>query len=299
MQTDDLKAISIHQIAQLIPLPASDANKYSRGVLAIIGGATTYPGAAVLAASAAQRMGAGYTQVWCAPESVSDVRAGHASLVVRPWNAMHLNGRETALVVGCGFENGGEQEQALLASALKTRCALVVDGAGLTALAEFVCAGGTDFLAKRAGAGLPLVLTPHAGEAQRLAQAIGAAQTGECFFDQAQLAAVLGQAYCATVVLKGPKTVIYGVQQGAAEGYVMNQGTAALAKAGTGDVLAGIIGALLCQGLSGVQAGCLGSSLHAHAGHLAAQELTAVSVTPEDVVAYLPRALKDYLALRA
>ena len=72
----------------------------------------------------------------------------------------------------------------------------------------------------------------------------------------------------------------------------MDRGTAALAKAGTGDVLAGIIGALLAQGLSPVDAAALGCALHAEAGRAAAQELTEICVSAEDVIASLPQAVR-------
>ena len=294
MEIDDLKTIPLYQMASLVPIPDAEDNKYTRGVLAVVGGSELYPGAAALAAHAAQRMGAGYTQVWCAPESVHDVRCGHPSLVVRSWDdpqmGRTLRARDTTLVVGCGFQGCSENEMQLLERMLELYYPTVVDGAGLQALAEYVDKNGFDLLKSRAQAGIPLVLTPHAGEAAHLMFAAGLIPVG-----QADIAQDLSESYYATVVMKGPKTVIWGE----GNGYLMNQGTAALAKAGTGDVLAGIVGALLCQGLSAVDAGCFGASIHAHAGHLAATDLTMVSVTPEDVIAHLPHALKDYLALRA
>ena len=78
-------------LAALIPLPKSNANKYTRGTLNVVGGSAQYPGAAVLASRAGQRAGAGYTQVWCAPESVATVRAGGPSLVVRAWDEQALD----------------------------------------------------------------------------------------------------------------------------------------------------------------------------------------------------------------
>ena len=293
MSMEDLKGISIHQMAALIPLPDSQDNKYSRGVLTIIGGAAQYPGAAALAAQAGQRMGAGYTKVWCAPESVADVRAGHPSLVVRPWDDADLGKdlirHEGTVVVGPGFTGKSTDEQALLKRVLEKFLPTVVDGGALTCLANLVDSEGPELLRARAQAGVPLILTPHGGEALCLVLV-----AGEMASEQAEMAQCIAEHYYATVVLKGPQTVIWG--EGA--GYLMKQGTAALAKAGTGDVLAGIVGALLCQGVSPVEAGCLGASIHAHAGHVAVQDLTMVSVVPEDLVAYLPRAIKDYLALR-
>ena len=345
---DEFKRISPAQIGKFIPVPNKSANKYSRGTLAIIGGSASYPGAASLAACAAQRAGVGYTQVWCAPESVSDVRAGHPSLVVRPWNdtsmfdvLQKLCGRmeqrnatlvqqhPSALLIGCGFsgldasvcaaESGkgvrageggsidphaGEvgcvnveigdgkasttNEFDLLKRAILLTMPLVVDGGALSHLAQFVQEQGFDILRRRAGAGLPLILTPHAGEAARLARA---ANIPPC--ENEELAEKLSSAYCATVVLKGPQTFIYG----AGQGFLMDHGSAALAKAGSGDVLAGIVAAFVAQGVSPVQACCLATSLHAHAGNIAAKDYSIVSVIPEDLITALPSAIKDYLTL--
>ena len=358
---DEFKRISPAQIGKFIPVPNKCANKYSRGTLAIIGGSASYPGAACLAACAAQRAGAGYTQVWCAPESVSDVRVGHPSLVVRPWNdasmfdvLQKLCGRMeqrnatlvqhhlSALLIGCGFsgldasvrageggndvragacesgkdarvcagesgsndvragavERGGAEtvsgktsttsEFDLFKRAILLMMPLVVDGGAISFLAQFAQEQGLDLLRRRAGAGLPLILTPHAGEAARLARA---ANVPPCENDE--LAEKLSSAYSATVVLKGPQTFIYG----AGQGFLMDHGSAALAKAGSGDVLAGIVAAFVAQGVSPVQACCLATSLHAHAGNIAAKDYSSVSVIPEDLIAALPSAIKDYLAL--
>lgn len=91
------------------------------------------------------------------------------------------------------------------------------------------------------------------------------------------------------MALKGPVTYV-AASSGVVE--AMDRGTAALAKAGTGDVLAGIIGALLAQGLAPLDAVALGCALHAEAGRAAAAQLTPISVAAEDVSAHLPAATK-------
>ncbi|MGN0302353.1 MAG: NAD(P)H-hydrate dehydratase, partial [Anaerotardibacter sp.] len=157
-------------------------------------------------------------------------------------------------------------------------------------LAEFYTQGsfrgealtGEGILKARAEQSIPLIITPHLGEAARLCKAAGVeTQTQE------EKASQLAKAYGATVVLKGPDTIIADESQW----YVMTKGTAALAKAGTGDVLAGMIAALLAQELSAFDASCLGSTLHAVAGVCAASQLTEICVTPEDVVSHIPAAI--------
>ena len=99
------------------------------------------------------------------------------------------------------------------------------------------------------------------------------------------LTRALAEAYGAVVALKGPVTFIAS-PDGTAE--VMDRGTSALAKAGTGDVLAGIVGALLAQGLSPRDAAALGCALHAEAGRAAAAALTDICVSAEDLVTSFP-----------
>ena len=112
-------AYDAERLAALLPGPASDVHKYSRGKLVVIGGAAAYPGAACLAAAASQRMGAGYTEVLCAPESVSAVRAFRPSLVVRSWEALApssfaaaRSGRPVAYAVGSGFDAADDASEA-------------------------------------------------------------------------------------------------------------------------------------------------------------------------------------------
>lgn len=98
------------ELAALVPLPAADANKYTRGTLIAVVGSERYPGAACLAAAASQRAGAGYTEVVTHPAAVDLVRAWRPSLVVLPRAALSealapaREGRPRAYLVGCGFD---------------------------------------------------------------------------------------------------------------------------------------------------------------------------------------------------
>ncbi len=280
------------RLASLLPGPASDAHKYSRGKLTIVGGAAAYPGAACLAAAASQRMGAGYTEVVCAPESVPTVRAFRASLVVRSWEDLDSSsfadarpGRPVAYAVGSGLDAAGDsavEAKRLVHRALKhAHAPLLVDGGGLTTLASDK---GRRLMRRRFVNGWPTVITPHAGEAARLAAPLDLPTD-----DSERLARLLALAYGAIAVVKGPDTFVSD-----GEGVVrVTEGTAALAKAGTGDVLAGILGALLAQGLNPFDASVLAVTLHARAGRLAADRLTAISVIAEDVVAMIPAAIRS------
>ncbi len=272
-------------VARLSPAP--DANKYTRGKLVVVAGSGRYPGAAVLAARASQRMGAGYTEVITARKAVDVVRLASPSLVVRAfdsWDPRELpasaEGKPCAVCIGPGFV-GDEQSVDLVARVLKrAACPVIIDGGGLARLCS---AKALKRLAKRAAKGLPTIITPHGGEAARLAKPFSLSTD-----DPAQLAAGLSLALHAIVVLKGPDTHIADGKRVEA----MREGTSALAKAGTGDVLAGMIGALLAQGIEPFDAAVMGATLHARAGAVAAERLTDIAVCAEDVIEAIPETLK-------
>lgn len=305
------------RLTALLPMPALDTHKYARGSVNLVAGSARYPGAACLAALAAQRTGAGFTRVITESTNVALIQSYRASLVVRSWAELTPNeltptreNRPCAYVVGCGFDPESEPAARITATILeKVEAPVVVDGGGLS----FVGTNrGMRLLQRRRMMGQPTVLTPHAGEAARLVRAMTestakargatdaayeaaadiAADEGAAFDpsseDSAHLAHSLAKAYGAIVVLKGPDTFI-------ADGkdvVLVDCGTPALAKAGTGDVLAGMIGALLAQGMGTMDAAVLAATLHAQAGRAAAATYTDICVTPEDVIECIPQAVK-------
>lgn len=307
------------ELEQLLPWPADDANKYSRGKAVIVAGCARYPGAACLAARASQRAGAGYTEVRCAPEAAACVRAASPSLVVATWDGLLELGkleracgarggadcypilvndarieavraatfpparadRPMAYLVGSGFDAGDEATGDLVRTVLaNAQAPVVVDGGGLAALVE---PDLREALRRRSAEGLATLVTPHAGEAARLARPLGIALD-----DPACAAQALSRAYGAVVVLKGPVTYISDGERVARE----SRGTSALAKAGTGDVLAGIVVALAAQGLDAFHAGVLAVALHARAGRIAAKRFTPICVVAEDLLELIPSAVQ-------
>lgn len=319
---------TLSQLSELLPEPDALANKYTRGKAVLVAGCADYPGAACLAALAAERTGAGYVEVACAPETVAQVRFSSPSLVVRPWTQLaeyskldpdergigapqlssgdasakllqhailaarpsrlaprpRVLGPATpknpmAFLVGSGFDAADPLSASLTCAVLAAAAApVVVDGGGLDALAT---PEGRLILRQRFVDGLVTVITPHAGEAARLAGALDLPTD-----DAATLARLLSLAFGVVVMLKGPDTF---VSDGDAT-YRMSLGTPALAKAGTGDVLAGMTCALLAQGLDDVDACMLASTLHAKAGVAAAKRIGAICVIPTDVIDAIPQA---------
>lgn len=290
-------------LAQQLPYPAPDANKYSRGKLVAFAGSAQYPGAALLAADAALTSGAGYVQVVSEDGVVALVHAHRASLVATSFadwmeEGFHAPrpGHPCAFLIGSGYDlSDAEAAQRVLDVLAQAKAPVLVDGGGLAALGT---PEALKILASRANRGLPTILTPHGGEAARLTAAYDvirrsadgyvAAEDDSDAPDDEALARELALGYHATVVLKGPVTYVCDGENL----YRMDKGTPALAKAGTGDVLAGMIAAFLAQGLEPFTASALGSRVHAQAGREAAARKTTICVTAEDVIDMIPEAIR-------
>lgn len=221
-----LRRLTPADVADLLPAPVATDHKYTRGVLGLVAGSTTYPGAAVLAAAGALRTGLGMVR-YLGPDAV-------AGLVHQRFPEVVVGrGRVQAWTLGSGIDPADDARaddvRDALRRALDDGVPAVVD-AGALALAPERLAPTT-------------VLTPHAGELARLLSARGE-ETDRADVEAAPLelarraAALTG----AVVLLKGPTTVV-----AAPGGTVLSQadGTPWLATAGTGDVLAGVLGALL------------------------------------------------------
>lgn len=293
-EAGQLRVFGEHEAARVMPVVSADANKYSRGKLAIFGGSARFPAAPVMAALAAPRAGAGYTAL-CVPQGA--VACAHSHLLSTAVSALPEDGgclcaaalepagaalaSAAAFVVGPGLDRSpasGEFLLAFLASdEARARCG-VVDADALTLVAHDKKA----FLAAREDAA-PVVLTPHYGEASRL---LGGRKVDDPAVDACELAS----AYACVVVLKGPNTYVASPD---GEVCIVVDGGPELAKAGSGDILSGIVGALLAQRVEAFDAACLGVWLHARAGALAGAELGVASVMPEDLPLYVARAIRS------
>lgn len=278
--------------ATLVPRLQPDVHKNARGRVLIVAGSGNFPGAAVLAAMGAQRMGAGYVTL-AVPESIAPIvqtKLTSCVVVGLPENPSHtLASKVTeeildvakefdAVVLGPGMTVA--HGAVLVARKLVSELAapLVVDADGLNALVDAV---GT--LTARPA---PTVITPHPGELARLLDTT----TTEVQSDRLSYAARLKGPRFACV-LKGAHTVVSGRDR-----LVLNtSGGPALATAGTGDVLAGMVGALLAQGLEPLEAGALAAYVHGRAGDHAAAAMTDISVIAEDVPCFIAPALAELL----
>jgi hydroxyethylthiazole kinase-like uncharacterized protein yjeF len=257
-------------IASWWPRPGATSDKYSRGVVGLATGSASYPGAALLSTAGALAGPSGMVRY--AGSAHREVVRAHPSVVVA--GRVAEAGRVQAWVCGSGLGTGDEARTELR-SVLATPLPVLLDADAINLLV-----GGEHAEDLRRDA--PLVLTPHDGEFKRLAgEAPGAYRAGAA----ARLAAWTN----AVVLLKGDRTI---VATPAGEIWANPTGSPALATAGTGDVLAGLLGSLLAAGLPAVRAAVAAAYVHGLAGRRAAGD---GPVTAPDVAAALRPSVSDLL----
>jgi ADP-dependent NAD(P)H-hydrate dehydratase / NAD(P)H-hydrate epimerase len=250
-------------VRAMLPVAARDSDKYARGVVGVVAGSAEYTGAAVLSTGGAVRGGAGMVR-YVGPDEV--VRA-----VQSRWpESVAGMGRVQAWVVGPGLGSepaGGR----MLGKALSDGVPVVIDADGLR------------FLPPRLD--VPALLTPHAGELARLLDTTREDVEAKRLL-HARTAAVR---WNTVVLLKGSTTLVV-----APDGRVRANptGTPVLATAGSGDVLAGLAGALMGAGLDPLDAGSVAAYVHGMAGQLATKTTAYPSATT--ILDVLPNALRRF-----
>lgn len=261
-------------VAARWPVPGPHDDKYTQGVTGVMAGSETYPGAAILCTGAAVAATSGMVRY--AGTAAAEVVSHWPEVIATPGHASA--GRVQAWVVGPGLGTD-ETAAAALCFALESDVPVIVDADGLTILAahpELV-----------AGRSAPTVLTPHAGEYARLA---GSAPGEDRVGATRRLADQLG----VTVLLKGNVTVI-AEPHGTTHLNVAGQSWAATA--GSGDVLSGIVGALLASGLPPGEAAAAAAFVHARAADMAARDPgpAPVPTSASRILAHLRTALGSML----
>ena len=278
------------RVLSLLPRREGESTKFLSGHVLVVGGSVGLTGAPTMAARAAMRAGAGYVTV-LVPAGLQQVIAGSgfSELMTRGLpevegglgdagleEVLDATARGGALALGPGL---GRTDQAAVFARRLARAArvpLVLDADGLNAHA-----GRLQELVNRPA---PTVLTPHAGELGRLLEI----ESGEVQEQRLACAREAAERSGAIVLLKGDDTLVADPDGRVA---VSRGGSAALATAGTGDVLSGVLAALLAQDVEPFAAACAAVLLHARAGRLAARAVgVAEGVVAGDVIAALPRA---------
>jgi NAD(P)H-hydrate epimerase len=271
----------------LVPHRARTGNKFASGTVVVAGGARGLTGAPTMAAFAAMRAGAGYVQlaVPASTEQIFGIKLMEAMTHGLPDKdgghtekggdtIAELAERAGAIVLGPGLGRLSGAVAFARRVAREVRLPLLIDADGLNAHA-----GELELLSSRAA---PTVLTPHEGELGRLLGVDSDAVRSRRLAHARDAARRSG----AIVVLKGDDTLVVPPEGPIA---VNPGGTPALGTAGTGDVLSGIIGALLSKGMDAFEAAAAGVHMHARAGQAAAQIHGADHVIARDVIDALAR----------
>jgi ADP-dependent NAD(P)H-hydrate dehydratase / NAD(P)H-hydrate epimerase len=277
-----------------IPRTREPAHKYSAGALMVVAGSRAMTGAAVMSVRGAERAGCGITFLATSSGAAPAVDIELTETIVYGVQEGESGGmgagaaedilarseRATALVVGPGIGTG-EEGRSLVGAVLDgTDLPVLLDADAVTSLA------GTDVLARRVA---PTVITPHAGELGRLLGS-GAKEVSARRLRSAREAA---RKNGCCVLLKGSDTLVVDGERVA----VNSTGSVALATAGTGDVLSGVIGALLSRGMVPYEAARAGAWAHARAGELWLEKTgwPAESMVATDLLDHLPRAMGELL----
>lgn len=282
----------MEQITAVPPLPVRPAggHKGTFGRVLVVGGNDGMIGAPVLAGTAALRMGAGLVQL-AVPRAILS-----ACLTITPEliglglgkaagkdALLEAGEKADAVVIGPGLGRTPEAEGRLV-RLLRLDKPMVVDADGLNVLAG-MRKWPAWFKAKA-------VLTPHPGEMKRLGKLIGRTDVPAEEEGRIEIASAAAGAFGQVVVLKGERTVV-------ADGkrvYVNNSGNSALAKAGTGDVLSGMLGTLLGQGMERFEAACVAVYLHGRAGEIAGTRVGMRCALARDVVEAIAGAVAEHEA---
>lgn len=279
-------------VKKFIPRRLRNSNKGSFGKLLNIAGSEKYIGAAQLSSKAALRTGAGYVTLASAEKVISYIASAVPECLFVPLKcaahggmdkseaakAANLTASATAVTIGCGMSDT-EDTREIVRAVLKTgKCPVVIDADGINCL--------KDNIYELKDYGRPIILTPHPGEFARLLK-ISAAEVQA---GRIKLAKELSAATGAVILLKGVNTVIASPDGRTA---VNPTGNPALAKAGTGDVLTGMIGALCAEGVEPFAAAVLGAYLHGQSADELVTRMAPSSVTASDVADNLGKVMFD------
>jgi NAD(P)H-hydrate epimerase len=297
MSVPRLKDVTTVRFPPAAPARPADGHKGTFGTVIVIGGGPTMIGAPALSAAGALRAGAGLVKI-AAPAGIlpyclvleacaTGIALGDQDLAATPQLIDQADPEHRAvLAVGPGLGRSDTAEQ-LVDGLLAGRRGMVLDADGLNLLAR---AGHT-----RPLPGPALVMTPHPGEFARLAAPLGITESPTDLQTRPAAGLKLALAHQNVVVLKGRQTVVCD-GRGEPKLYLNKTGNPALATAGSGDVLTGVIAALMAQGLDRFDAAVLGVHLHGLAGDLWAERYGPSGLTARDLAGLIPEAMQRHRA---
>ena len=263
-----------------LPKRSENSNKGTFGKVLNISGSEYMTGAGFLSSVSALKVGAGYVELASCERALNVVATLAPEVVLAPLSKIpELISNATVLLIGCGLSTSDTAKQ-IVKTVLPAQIPTVVDADGLNILAEspeILHSAKNDKIKN-------LIFTPHPKEASRLLNC----ELEDVLNDMENSAKKICEKYNCITGLKSHNTSVSDGNKI----YNNTTGNSALAKAGSGDVLAGIIAGLLAQKMTPFDASCLGVYIHGLAGDLAKNDLTAYGVLASDTVRYIPNALK-------
>ena len=282
-----MKVLDKEFIKSKLPKRSPESNKGDFGRVFNIVGSKQYVGAGILASLASLRVGAGYSVINIpenvlssfsnlSPDLIYTKRTNNIDDTLKNIEKLKIN----SVVMGCGL--GTEKEtvkfvKTLLFELKNSTIPIVIDADGLNCIA----------LSNVSTLPQNTILTPHPMELSRLLD-IGIEKITE---NREKYINIATEKYNSTIVLKGHNTLIKDKK----EIYQNTTGNTALSKAGTGDILSGMIGGFLAQNATVIDAGILGVYLHGLAGELYSNDFSQYSMLASDLLNYIPLVIKDVL----
>ena len=283
-----VNSISKKLVSSIIPERQENSNKSTFGRVLNIAGSSFYPGAAFLSSISALKTGCGYVSLACIKSLIHVIASMVPEITYIPLKENRLGSIDSdneikqlltfnVVSLGCGITTNDSTKSFILnlLPKISDRQKLIIDADGINILAMHK----GEINLKDA------VITPHPKELSRLLN-VSVAEIND---NREKYARITSQTYECITVLKGKNTIVTNGDKI----YINQTGNSALAKAGTGDVLTGIIAGLLAQKVSSLNAAVAGVYLHGLAGDIASKDLSEYSVMASNIIDYIPFAIRE------
>ncbi len=280
------KYINKDTVYEIFPERLEDINKGSFGRILNIAGAKSYVGAAYLSSLSALKIGAGFLTLACPEEIVNPIATLAPEIPFIPLKSSSFSeiedefNKSDIISLGCGLSTKDNVKNFVfdILKNKKDNQKFVVDADGINIMAQ------ADFEISLKNS----VITPHPKELSRLLKV----DMEEILDNKEKYSRIAAKKYDCITVLKGHETIITDGD----EIYINKTKTSALAKAGSGDVLTGIISGMAAQGASLLESAISGVFIHGLAGDIAAEDLSAYCVLASDIIDYLPFCINEILS---
>lgn len=274
---EHLKLVSKEMVKNFLPNRFSESGKWDFGRLLCICGSKEMPGAACFSVRAATKCGVGLVEA-AVPESIYNIVSSNIpEALIFPYKdeknieevILEKSKKSTAVLIGPGMGWNEKTKSIVFNMVKKCSAPMIIDADGINVISENI-----DILKK---AQSEIILTPHIKEMSRMNKK----PAEKDLLKKSKYAESFAKEYGVTLILKGHNTVISD-KEGII--YVNKTGNESMAKGGSGDVLSGIIGAFLAQGVAPKDAGIISVYIHGLAGDICKKELSSFSVTPTDLI---------------